>query len=197
MQLTLIKLKSQFYIATFSMQSKGVAFSWEGAAAAALQGNKHIINLHFWERCFLALMTSPTLTMIIIFSVHNSLYKFISKVHIERSKMSSTKGKPPITSTGGSGKTDNSSGSGKKNTVIKNSTESHKTMFDMLFPANASTSTNTTKKDPYQNMWSTDVFRDYPSQPPKTSRNTSNTSSNGRSTPNKYNRSIYRSCTFG
>jgi hypothetical protein len=52
------------------------------------------------------------------------------------------------------------------------------------------------RKDPFQNMWSTDIFRDYPSKPPLLQPLRSKATKTN-STVSNYNRSIYRSCTFG
>ncbi len=52
------------------------------------------------------------------------------------------------------------------------------------------------RKDPFQNMWSTDIFRDYPSKPPLLQPLRSKATKTN-STVSDYNRSIYRSCTFG
>jgi hypothetical protein len=53
-----------------------------------------------------------------------------------------------------------------------------------------------TRKDPFQNMWSSDIFRDYPSKPPLLQPPRSKATKTN-STVSNYNRTIYRSCTFG
>lgn len=62
----------------------------------------------------------------------------------------------------------------------------------------ASTSKYTTKRDPFGNIWTADVFRDYPDKPPARPNNTkSSTRSANHEKTSNYNRAIYRSCTFG